>query len=222
MSQNNYYVLRHTVEEIDNKLNLINENKNLLPYPYETALPTGLEDVGDGSILTTEIFIDAPEEGFLLNTCTLSAGKYTVSLVVTDIIRDGDAVANEGFSLKVSAAGSVLANTATFATFELADETAVEVYLVAPLYLSKAGSVIKPQIELGEEKTSWVWVPYMKDIGNYVDERFNGTNTKIKAVTNMCDSQINNLWENFINTYIPQIATDIVESKIGEVLNTEV
>lgn len=218
MSQNNYYVLRHTVEEIDNKLNLINENKNLLPYPYETALPTGLEDVGDGSMLTTEIFIDAPEEGFLLNTCTLSAGKYTVSLVVTDIIRD--AAANEGFSLKVSAAGSVLANTATFATFELADETAVEVYLVAPLYLSEAGSVIKPQIELGEEKTSWV--PYMKDIGNYVDERFNGTNIKIKAVANMCDRQIDNLWENFINTYIPQIATDIVESKIGEVLTTEV
>ena len=45
------YILQHTAESIDRKLGLIDENKNLLVYPYNSTLPSGLEDVGDGSIL---------------------------------------------------------------------------------------------------------------------------------------------------------------------------
>lgn len=37
------YTLEYTAEQINRRLDLINENKNLLPYPYkyDTTLPLG-------------------------------------------------------------------------------------------------------------------------------------------------------------------------------------
>ena len=177
------YTLKHTAEELDRKLSLIDENKNLLPYPYKTALPVGLEDVGDGSILTTDV--SSPEERVLLNTRVLPAGKYTVSLETTNIIDEiTTAVANPGFSLEITAAGAVIANADSSASIELSAETAVEVYLNVPAVFD-TNLVIKPQIEPGEEKTGWV--PYMGTVSSYVDERFNSTNAKIKAAVKALD-----------------------------------
>ena len=171
------YTLKHTAEELDRKLYLIDENKNRLPYPYEEAIPTGLEDVGDGSILTVDV--TSSKKRALLNTCTLPAGKYIVSLDTTNIIDEiTTAVANPGFSLEVVAADTTLVSTDNFVTLELADETAVAVYLNIPTAFD-ANILVKPQIEPGETKTTWV--PYMGTIGSYVDERFNSTNAKIKA-----------------------------------------
>ena len=62
-----HIVLNHTAESINHKLDLIDENKNLLPYPYKTELPTGLIDVGDGSILTYVRDGAYSEKKFFLN-----------------------------------------------------------------------------------------------------------------------------------------------------------
>ncbi len=172
------YTLQHTAEAIDYKLNLIDKNKNWLPYPYEytPALPTGLEDVGDGSILTSANTTTV--QRILLNTCSLPAGKYTVSLDITDITEIP--VTNSAFSLEVTGtAVSKTTNSSGIVTLNLDTTTAVEVYLNIPSRFD-TDLLIKPQIEEGETKTTWV--PYMDKIGKYVDERFNSTSTKLKNV----------------------------------------
>lgn len=186
------YKLQHTAEAIDDKLHLIDKNKNLLPYPYEVEspeaiFPTDLINVGDGSILTRDPVSSEAGRYLLLNICdTLTAGKkYTISASVTNILEE--AVTDiAGFSLtaKVTVGGNSY-NWKNFTTkiLDLSTETekaVVSLYLNIPSSFER-GLVIKPQIEEGEEKTDWV--PYMKTIGSYVDERFNGTNTKIKVLT---------------------------------------
>ena len=169
------YILQHTAEEIDHKLSLIDENKNLLPYPYEIVLPTGLIDVGDGSILTTKRNGAYSEESFLLNHCELPAGKYTISLDITTVLEEPTVVS--GFALKVEIAGQETIIITDQGELQLTEESTVVVHLVVPSYFD-AGLIIKPQIEKGEEKT--IWVPNMDKIGTYVDRRFNSTNVKIK------------------------------------------
>ena len=166
------YTLKHTAEELDYKLDLINKNKNLLPYPYSVKFPTWLDDVGDGSFLTIAA---GTGTRVLLNTCILPAGKYTVSIDITDLAEQS--VSNSGFSLDVVSAGESLATSGN--TFELSTETAVEVYLNTATNVA-TDLLIKPQIEEGEEKTAWV--PYMHDIGSYVDERFNSVNAKLRRI----------------------------------------
>lgn len=202
------YKLKHTAEEVDYKLDLINKNKNLLPYPYNTNLvgrdlPAGLDNVGDGSILTSSKKIS--EKEFLLNTCTLPVGKgkkYTVSLDVTNIVEEA-LTDSAGFALKVNIKGEErLANIVSYKELDLSSEAgdlnpetgiyeiAIEVWLCVPTTFD-IGLVIKPQIEEGVEKTAWV--PYMEAIGTYVDERFNGTNAKIKILADQVDALEENL-----------------------------
>ena len=185
------YMLQHTAEAIDRKLYLVDENKNLLPYPYDTntTFPAGLEDVGDGSFLTSAVNGASASER-LLNTCSLIAGKkYIISLDVTNIKEE--VVTNSGFALRIDIEGKEPITATNSAILDLSSETgilnsttglyevAAEAYLLIPTDFA-ADLLIKPQIEEGEEKTAWV--PYMKTIGTYVDERFNGTNAKIKVL----------------------------------------
>lgn len=176
------YTLKHTAEELDYKLDLINKNKNLLPYRYDTVFPAWLEDVGDGSLLTTATGTGASADKLFLNTCVLPAGKYTIGIDVTDIAEQ--VTYNSGFSLEVVGADSVIAstNSANSTTFELIAETVVEVYLNVPASFD-VDLLIKPQIEEGTEKTTWV--PYMHDIGSYVDERFNSVNAKLRRILDL-------------------------------------
>lgn len=171
------YTMIHTAEQIDHKLDLINENKNLLPYPYDsgTAFPTSLENVGDGSFLTTGITTASAD--LFLNDCSLPAGTYTASLEVTDIIHTTRVVTNHGFSLKI-----VIDGTEQPPSFTLSAAKAVRVYLVVPRNKTTENLLLKPQIEASATKTDWV--PYMDKIGNYVDERFNSVNTKLRVLDN--------------------------------------
>jgi hypothetical protein len=165
------YTLQHTAEAIDYKLNLIDKNKNLLPYPYKVTFPAGLEDAGDGSVLTTAKVSSSKE--VQLASYALPAGTYTASIDVTDIIDTTKAVT--GFKLKITGA-----SVSSSGQFTLAAETTIQVSLVTPTSGFDTGLLIKPQIEEGSEKTAWV--PYMDKIGTYVDERFNGINTKLKVL----------------------------------------
>jgi hypothetical protein len=190
------YTLKHTAEAIDYKLNLIDKNKNLLPYPYTTNFfeIAGLEDVGDGSILTTNNTTAATTTEVLLATCALPAGEYAISLTTTDLTEN--LVHNASFSLEVKSANSTIATALPTSysggmgespQFKLDTETVVEVYLNIPPSFD-TNLLIKPQIEEGTEKTTWV--PYMDKIGNYVDGRFNSTNAKIKAIADSIRSNI--------------------------------
>ena len=102
----------YTAEEIESRLRLIDENKNLLPYPYTyiKGLQSSLEDVGDGSFLTTGEATTA--EDIFLNDCILPAGDYISSLKVTDIIDSSETTPNPGFNLKIIIEGEV--KTASF------------------------------------------------------------------------------------------------------------
>ena len=192
------YVLQHTAEAIDHKRDLIDKNKNLLPYPYidsETNLPikfsAELEDIGDGSILVIDTTTSTIER--VLATCPLLVGKkYTVSLDFTNIVDTTISVDNPGFELRVEGGGKTATakNDAdgknSSAELDLTDvvgndknEIAISVKIVIPAGVN-SGLLIKPQIEEGEEKTDWV--PYMDKIGTYVDRRFNGTNAKLKVL----------------------------------------
>lgn len=173
------YTLKHTAEELDYKLDLINKNKNLLPYPYKTAFPAWLEDVGDGSLLTIAV---GTSTRTLLNTCVLPAGKYVISIDITDLAEQP--VDNSGFSLEVLRAGNTVAvtNGDNITTFELDTEATIEVYLNAATNVV-TDILVKPQIEEGEEKTAWA--PYMRDIGSYVDERFNSVNAKLRRILDL-------------------------------------
>jgi hypothetical protein len=165
------YELR--AEEIIGKLSLIDENKNFLQYPYNKVFPTGLVDVGDGSILTSDTSADQSQ--LVLGPALLAAGDYKVSLAITTITEE--AVNSHGFSLTVEGDGvSRVDDVITVTT----DETTVIVTLNIPNEFS-TNWLIKPQIvKLDEDST--VWVPYMKTIGTYVDERFNGTNARLKVI----------------------------------------
>ena len=160
--------INHTAEQIDAKLNLINENKNFLPYPYTySSLSTGLEDVGDGSFLTTAD-IDSQVEVTLATNYLLPEGSYTISIDVTDIT--DTPVSSVGFSLKINGASK---------TAYTASTSPILISLVIPKD-TKAGLLIKPMIR--KSGTEAGWKPFMDNIGNYVDERFNSTNTKLKNV----------------------------------------
>lgn len=181
------YTLQHCAEAIDYKLNLIDKNKNLLPYPYQTAFPTWLEDMGDGTLLTLTSSATVSEKKIFLNTCILSAGKYIVSVDTTDIVDIRKSVPNPGFSLELSLAGSAI-TIAEGGNFELSAETTFEVYLLVPSHFD-VDLVIKPQIEVAQileggtlQNAPSEWVPYMHTVGSYVDERFNSTNTKLRQV----------------------------------------
>jgi hypothetical protein len=172
---NTTYTLEYTAEQINRRLDLINENKNLLPYKYDndTVFPASLEDVGDGSFLTTgELTTNAD---IFLNDCSLPAGTYIASLEVTDLIDSLATVTNPGFSLKVVIDGEVQSDV-----FSLAEEKSALVYLAMPAGCATKNLLIKPMIR--EATTEAVWVPYMGKIGNYVDERFNGINAKLRDV----------------------------------------
>jgi len=186
------YKLNLSAEAIDYKLNLIDKNKNLLPYPYDnnTAFPTGLENVGDGSILTYGGSIPGDKREIVLNTCSLPGGKkYIVSLDITNILEE--AITDlEGFALKIAIEGEALTDAFTFKELDFSSktgETSITVYLFAPTTFS-ANLLIKPQIEEGTKKTTWV--PYMDTIGSYVDERFNSTNAKIKVLSESLGSDL--------------------------------
>jgi hypothetical protein len=189
-------MLKHTAEELDLKLDLIDENKNLLPYPYDMSLPAGLEDVGDGSILTTTT--STTGSTILLKTFSLPAGTYTTSIEVADIIH-GSAIVNPGFALEIVGA------TITAEQFTLQAETTISVSLVVPRGVT-SGIVVKPQIEAGSVKTNWV--PNMDKIGTYVDRRFNSTNTKIKVL----DNSVNELEAKIDNIDLTNI--DLTETSV--------
>jgi hypothetical protein len=174
----NTYTLRHTAPVIDDKLDLIDENKNLLEYPYNGTLPAGFEDVGDGSILTPAN-TDAATS-FTLTNCPLLAGKYTFSFNVTNIAEES--VSKSGFLLKV--------DEQTSGTLPLDTNKTVTVELTVPK-ISGARLLIKPQIEEYTDGTATDWVPNMDKIGTYVDRRFNSTNAKIRVIQEQIDSFVN-------------------------------
>ncbi len=183
---NETYTLNYTAEQINHRLDLINENKNLLPYPYNysaTGLPTWLEDVGDGSFLTKDYSRASLVE---LATYSLPAGTYIASVEITNIIDTTNVVEQPEFHLGVLGA-TQYAN----GQFTLTEPTTIQVTLRTPDtdfesgLLIGADFLIKPQIEKGTEKTAWV--PYMDKIGTYVDRRFNGTNAKLKSILELMD-----------------------------------
>jgi hypothetical protein len=188
MSYSYEYKVLPSAEAVDRRLSLIDENKNLLEYPYEKALPLGFTDVGDGSILTSGAY---SQQSFDLNACTLDAGKYIISLTITNITEEPTIVSD--FSLKVrygTTNEDILAELTpsndgkkTFATFTLSMESTVIVSLEVPNNVI-TGLLIKPQLEkyTADGQPSG-WVPNMDKIGTYVDRRFNGTNAKIKVLT---------------------------------------
>ena len=198
--------LRHTAEAIDRKLSLIDENKNRLPYPYEATFPTDLTDVGDGSILTSRR-TGGDSESLLLKTFLLPVGTYEISLAVTDIAEE--AIDSHKFSLSVIKEGS---DILTGNSFTIEDpEKAIAVLLNIP-YTFSADLLIKPQIvKSGEDST--VWTPYMDKIGTYVDERFNGTNAKIKVLTTRLDSLSN------FGSSIQIGSTTLTEEQLIKILN---
>lgn len=194
------YKLKHTAEEIDYKLDLVDKNKNLLPYPYDVLFSAGLEDVGDGSVLTTGIRCEESGSSVLLATRSLPVGKkYIVSLTATDLI-DTTVIEQHGFELKVNFGDtSVIAkkDTEFMADLDLTaitgdekGEIVITVYLTIPTVFTN-NVLIKPQIEESRvladgqlQTTPTAWVPYMKSIGSYVDERFNSTNAKLRILSN--------------------------------------
>ncbi len=187
------YPLNFTAEQINHRLSLIAENKNLLPYPYDTVLPVGLTDVGDGSILTYVRNGAYSESEYFLNDCILPAGKYTISLDITTILEEPSTVS--GFALRIDREGNEPLTVTDSAVLDLSaetKETTIKVYLIVPNSFD-IGLVIKPQIEKGEEKTAWV--PNMDQIGTYVDRRFNGTNAKIKVIDDKVMSVLNKFAE---------------------------
>ena len=166
---------RLIAEEIIGKLSLIDENKNLLEYPYDGTFPTGLTDVGDGSILTSGI---SAGQSLTLSTFSLLKGEYQDSIAVTYI--DDTVVDSHRFSLSVTGEGVSRDENNTIKV--PANDTLVTVTLNIPEEFSP-NWLIKPQIVKKGQDTS-VWVPNMDKIGTYVDRRFNGTNAKIKALDN--------------------------------------
>jgi hypothetical protein len=186
--------LNHTVEEIDRKLTLIDENTNLLEYPYETShstgFPDGLQDVGDGSILTTgkTTNIQVNEDGyraFILNEVLLSAGKYPISLTITNILEESVDATGFELAIDVHNKGKFYTENGTLeleiAESDLAGALAIGVlvYLIVPDSF-ETDLLIKPQIGANMNVTGWR--PYMGEISKYVDERFNSITAKFNKI----------------------------------------
>ncbi len=167
------YTFPYTAEQIEDRLNLIDKNKNLLPYPYDysPSLPASLEDVGDGSILTNSTGTSVAK--VFLKAFALLEGTYKVSTEVADIIDETEVAENPGFDLEIEGV------TVTDGQFTLSTETTIEVYLKIPASFD-TGLLVKPMIRKAD--TTADWVPNMDKIGTYVDRRFNGTNAKIKVL----------------------------------------
>lgn len=188
------YILQHTAEAIDDKLNLIDKNKNLLSYPYKTgltndALPLGFSDVGDGSILTSATAVN--EFTILLNTFMLTVGKkYALSISITDIAdTDATALVDTGCSLRVTTSEGITVETTAVDYLDLTGtggdingEISVTAHLIVPKDFNK-GLIIKPQVEeVIDGRPVAIWVPNMDKIGTYVDRRFNGINARFAEV----------------------------------------
>lgn len=213
--------LIHTVEAIDYKLNLINKNKNLLPYPYEGSFPAGFTDMGDGSILVdANTFSTSSSINLKLNNCELSAGKrYIISIEVVDFINNNIVENNDAFHLSfdiydgtTTTTGDLVSN---YTVIDLRDKT-TEVICEIRLHEYSVDTpnqtvVLRPQVEEVQvdneieneslEKTTWV--PYMKTIGSYVDARFNSTNAKIKVLNDeLTDIKNNNSSGSISNVFI--------------------
>jgi hypothetical protein len=174
------YTLKHTAEELDHKLDLIDINRNLLPYPYNITFPASLKDIGDGSILTMSN-TSSKETIFLTASALLPAGNYIASIEVEN------AEENPGFKLSIKDANDIDISLTDSGKFTLVNDTVIKVSLTTPENGFGSGIVIKPQIEAGTLKTNWV--PYMRTIGSYVDERFNGTTARINALTEHVDAE---------------------------------
>lgn len=198
-----------TSAQINRRLSLIAENKNLLQYPYKNTLPDGLTDVGDGSILTSGAY--SKQQNALITTHDLPAGSYIASLAITDIKENPSMMS--GFVLKVTANGTTYTTTSqsndakkTFVDFNLPENSTVSVTLDIPNNVI-IGLLIKPQIEKNtDDGQPSDWVPNMDQIGTYVDRRFNGTNAKIKVLDEKIETfneTIENV-ENNINDTITQ------------------
>ena len=215
------YILKHTAEEIDHKLDLVDENKNLLPYPYRTAFPEGLTDIGDGSILTTNRNGAYSESRFLLNDCILPAGKeYIVSLSITDILEVPTEIS--GFAIEVAITGQSTITITNQGKIDLrakSEGTTASISLIIPSIFTN-NLLIKPQIEEGSGSAT-TWVPYMKTVGSYVDQRFSSTNAKIKTlIDNIADvnQDISNL--QFLDTNIKLEADIWTDKTIGYIEGT--
>ena len=197
------YTLQHTAEAIDYKLDLIDKTKNLLPYPYTGTFQNGFEDIGDGSILvnvdlswTSEcseiILID--EANFVLpaNTPTEDGTTcvYKISLTATDITEASTELVNR-FSLKVTKTDGnyYIHNDINNGVFILNSESPVKVSLLVDAGVKVSNLLLKPQIEEivvkeNEVPTATAWVPYMKTMCSYIDERFNSNNAKLNVLNN--------------------------------------
>lgn len=194
------YTLQHTAEAIDYKLDLIDKTKNLLPYPYTGTFQNGFEDIGDGSILvnvdpswTSEIIL-IDEANFTLpaNTSTEDGTTcvYKISLTATDITEASTELINR-FSLKVTKTdGTVYKhNDINKGVFILNSESPVKVSLLVEAGVKASNLLLKPQIEEivvkeDEVPTATSWVPYMKTMCSYIDERFTSNNAKLNVLNN--------------------------------------
>ena len=178
------YILQHTAEEIDSKLDLINENKNLLEYPYiysnENDFINNFEDVGDGSFRTI-ISGETSDLIIPLHDVLLPVGTYDASLVVTTF--SDEVVDQDSFSLSVTSSGTNTINNNVITIND--EENAVEVSLVINGSF-EADWFIKPQISKTTADNQ-TWVPHMDKVGHYVDRRFNGTNAKIRQILKLMD-----------------------------------
>jgi hypothetical protein len=128
-----------------------------------------------------------------LNAIILPAGTYTISLEVTNILKPEITITDTPLSLVLfnndTQASEATISSGSPVTIELDKETNFTVSLVNTGMLA-ANLVIKPQIEMGTEKTNWA--PNMDKIGTYVDRRFNSLNAKIKVLTNLVEALSNN------------------------------
>lgn len=208
------YVLQHKAEEIDKKLNLIDENKNILSYPYTYPSDSHPEDyklidVEDGSFLTQANVVNGTSGTIFLNSCTLIPNKsHIISIRVTDILETP--VLKSNFSLRIELSdkdSNTLSLSTIVSNIELdasgttgvvssfakiaaqTDEAILKVYLVIPANFD-AELLIKPQVEVAQETQTDPadWVPHMDKIGTYVDRRFNNTNKKFKNLANKVEA----------------------------------
>lgn len=193
------YMLKHTAEELDLKLDLIDENKNLLPYPYVDSgrFPACFEDVGDGSILTITPGDSNSHYEIELKTVGLT-GAYKVSLDVVDILETSTKVGST-FAL------GFLDNEGTpFEVVEQNNPKTINFPAQYPCTIKlisngafDANLLIKPMIRKAD--TTADWVPNMDKIGTYVDRRFNNTNAKIKVLAGNVETQIEGLSDRIDN-----------------------
>lgn len=185
------YMLKHTAEELDLKLDLIDENKNLLEYPYTylDGIASNLEDVGDGSFLLKANTAPSPGQFRIQTALTLPAGTYTASVSVENALMPTATVDSSIGTFAINLFDANNNNSQFFPSsggvYTFTNATTVNVRLTCWLFNGTFPTdvLIKPQIEAGEVKTTWV--PNMDRIGTYVDRRFNSLNAKIKVLTDL-------------------------------------